>query len=95
VFGNLTRLAQFYRTRRRVTRNDSVGFVPTPTDPRGIRSARTNRGRVTRTSVHAAQRFRGTIEQTRRFRKEDHGLPAYKLARKKKEVSLARPGGDL
>jgi len=92
VTGSLTRLAQFYTTSQKsyegVVR---FGFATDTYDADGEPSC-------TAQSVHLqlhqvsdlAARFRGVIEQMPPpfSAKKVHGVPAYKLARKKKEVEL-------
>jgi tRNA pseudouridine55 synthase len=92
VTGSLTRLAQFYTASEKTYEGvirfgfatdtyDSEGEPTSPSQP------------VTLTPSHVqevAARFRGVIEQMPPpfSAKKIHGVPAYKLARKKKDVAL-------
>jgi tRNA pseudouridine55 synthase len=92
VFGSLTRLAQFY-TRSQKTYEGTIrfGFA---TDTYDAEGEPLSAPRDVPTSIEQvrtmAQRFRGIIEQTPPpfSAKKIHGVPAYKLARKKKAVTL-------
>ena len=92
VTGSLTRLAQFYTTSQKsyegVVR---FGFATDTYDADGEPSstAQSVNLQLHQTSDLAA-RFRGVIEQMPPpfSAKKVHGVPAYKLARKKKEVEL-------
>jgi tRNA pseudouridine55 synthase len=92
VLGNLTRLAQFYtaseKTYAGVVR---FGFA---TDTYDAEGEATSPAQVVKVSLEQvrdlAVRFRGTIEQMPPpfSAKKIHGVPAYKLARKHKDVIL-------
>lgn len=92
VLGNLTRLAQFYtaseKTYEGVVR---FGFA---TDTYDAEGEATSPAQVVKVSLEQvrdlAVRFRGTIEQMPPpfSAKKIHGVPAYKLARKHKDVIL-------
>lgn len=93
LIGNLTRLAQFYtlaeKTYEGIIR---FGFATDTYDSQGEPTSAPQSVAVSLEQVQElAERFRGTIEQTPPpfSAKKIHGVPAYKLARKKKEVSLA------
>jgi tRNA pseudouridine55 synthase len=93
VFGNLTRLAQFYTSSQKTYEGIiRFGFATDTYDAEG--AAISERQTVT-TSLEQlrqlAQRFHGHIEQAPPpfSAKKVQGVPAYKLARKKKEVKLA------
>ncbi len=92
VIGNLTRLAQFYtaseKTYEGVIR---FGFATDTYDAEGEPAAAAQAVKVSLEEVRdLASHFRGTIEQMPPpfSAKKIHGVPAYKLARKHKEVSL-------
>jgi tRNA pseudouridine55 synthase len=93
VFGNLTRLAQFYTNSEKSYEGMiRLGFATDTYDAEGDLLGPPQPVTVSLEEVRdAAKRFRGTIEQTPPpfSAKKIHGVPAYKLARKKKEVSLA------
>src|SRR5271170_5526546 len=93
VIGNFTRLAQFYTSSEKTYEGvirfgfstdtyDAEGQPTSPPQPvnLGLEELETQ-----------ANRFRGVIEQTPPpfSAKKIQGVPAYKLARKKKEVVLA------
>ncbi len=92
VAGSLTRLAQFYvgaeKTYEGVIRfgfaTDTYDAEGEPTTPLQAVSFSADQVR------EASRRFRGTIEQVPPpfSAKKIHGVPAYKLARKHKDVSL-------
>src|SRR5215468_8454095 len=92
VFGTLTRLAQFYSnseksyggTIRFGFATDTFDAEGDPVGPQRSVTASLEELR------QAAQRFRGTIKQTPPpfSAKKIHGVPAYRLARKKKPVTL-------
>jgi tRNA pseudouridine55 synthase len=92
VLGNLTRLAQFYTASEKsyagVVR---FGFA---TDTYDAEGEATGPAQVVKVSLEQvrdlAARFRGTIEQMPPpfSAKKIHGVPAYKLARKHKDVIL-------
>jgi len=92
VVGNLTRLAQFYTSSAKTYEGTiRFGFATDTYDAEGE-----VRGPVQQVEVSLAQlqdmaaRFRGVIEQMPPpfSAKKIHGVPAYKLARRKKEVTL-------
>jgi tRNA pseudouridine55 synthase len=92
VFGSLTRLAQFY-TRSQKTYEGTIrfGFATDTYDSEGepLSAPRDVPASIEQVRT-MAQRFRGIIEQTPPpfSAKKIHGVPAYKLARKKKAVTL-------
>lgn len=92
VLGNMTRLAQFYlsseKTYEGVIR---FGFATDTYDAEGEAVGPAQEPAVTLADVRElAARFRGEIEQTPPpfSAKKIGGVPAYKLARKKKDVPL-------
>lgn len=92
VLGNMTRLAQFYlkseKTYQGVIR---FGFATDTYDAEGQPETEKSSMSVSLELVRAlAEKFRGVIEQVPPpfSAKKIHGVPAYKLARKKKEVHL-------
>ena len=92
VLGNLTRLAQFYtaseKTYEGVVR---FGFATDTYDAEGEATSPAQVVKVSLEQVRGlAARFRGTIEQMPPpfSAKKIHGVPAYKLARKHKDVIL-------
>jgi tRNA pseudouridine55 synthase len=93
LIGNLTRLAQFYTSSEKSYEGIiRFGFATDTYDSEGepttaLRSVSLSREQL----EELAQRFRGTIEQMPPpfSAKKIRGVPAYKLARKKKEVPLA------
>jgi tRNA pseudouridine55 synthase len=92
VTGSLTRLAQFYTTSQKsyegVVR---FGFATDTYDADGEPSGTAQSVTLESRQVSdLAARFRGVIEQMPPpfSAKKVHGVPAYKLARKKKEVEL-------
>jgi tRNA pseudouridine55 synthase len=92
VTGSLTRLAQFY-TRSQKTYEGVVrfGFATDTYDADGEPSSTAQSVNLQLHQVSdLAARFRGVIEQMPPpfSAKKVHGVPAYKLARKKKEVEL-------
>jgi tRNA pseudouridine55 synthase len=93
VFGNLTRLAQFYTaSEKRYEGTIRFGFA---TDTYDAEGEATSDPQAVSTSLEdlrqLAQQFHGSIAQTPPpfSAKKIQGVPAYKLARKKKEVNLA------
>lgn len=93
VFGSLTRLAQFYTgSEKRYEGTIRFGFA---TDTYDAEGEATSEFQAVATSLEnlqqLAQRFHGSIEQAPPpfSAKKIQGVPAYKLARKKKEVKLA------
>jgi tRNA pseudouridine55 synthase len=93
VFGSLTRLAQFYTSSQKTYEGTiRFGFATDTYDAEG--EAISERETVATSLEHLqelAQQFHGTIEQFPPpfSAKKVQGVPAYKLARKKKEVKLA------
>jgi tRNA pseudouridine55 synthase len=92
VTGSLTRLAQFY-TKSQKTYEGVVrfGFATDTYDADGEPSSTAQSVNLQLQQVSdLAARFRGVIEQMPPpfSAKKVHGVPAYKLARKKKEVEL-------
>src|SRR5579863_871455 len=92
VVGNLTRLAQFYTKAEKVYEGTiRFGFATDTYDAEGEAVAAPQEVCLQRQEVEAmAANFRGIIEQTPPpfSAKKIHGVPAYKLARKQKEVVL-------
>ena len=93
VFGNLTRLAQFYTaSEKRYEGTIRFGFA---TDTYDAEGEATSEPQAVSTSLEnlrqLAQHFHGSIAQAPPpfSAKKIQGVPAYKLARKKKEVKLA------
>jgi len=93
VTGSLTRLAQFYtaseKTYEGVIR---FGFATDTYDSEGEATGPAQAVSLTLTQIEeVAARFRGVIEQIPPpfSAKKIQGVPAYKLARKKKDVELA------
>ena len=92
VLGNLTRLAQFYsaseKTYEGVVR---FGFA---TDTYDVEGEATSPAQIVKVSLEQvsdlAAHFRGTIQQVPPpfSAKKIHGVPAYKLARRHKDVAL-------
>jgi len=92
VTGSLTRLAQFY-THAEKTYEGTVrfGFSTDTYDAEGQATSAPQEVQLNRDQVEAlAAGFRGVIEQMPPpfSAKKIHGVPAYKLARKQKEVIL-------
>jgi len=92
VTGTLTRLAQFYTSAEKVYEGTiRFGFATDTYDAEGEPATAPKEVSLSREDVEAlAARFRGVIEQTPPpfSAKKIHGVPAYKLARKQKEVIL-------
>jgi len=92
VVGNLTRLAQFYTHAEKIYEGTiRFGFSTDTYDAEGEPTSPPQAVNLTREQVCAmAERFRGVIEQTPPpfSAKKIQGVPAYKLARKQKEVVL-------
>src|SRR5438105_8823055 len=92
VIGNLTRLAQFYTTSEKVYEGViRFGFATDTYDAEGDRITEPKLVQVTLEQCRElAARFQGIIEQMPPpfSAKKIHGIPAYKLARKHKEVPL-------
>ena len=92
VTGSLTRLAQFYTTSEK--KYEGVmrfGFATDTYDAEGDPVGPTQSVQLVEEAVKAlAARFRGVIEQMPPpfSAKKIHGVPAYKLARKRKDVVL-------
>jgi tRNA pseudouridine55 synthase len=92
VVGSFTRLAQFYTHAEKVYEGAiRFGFSTDTYDAEGDPTSAPQSVTLDATQLHAfAARFRGVFEQTPPpfSAKKIHGVPAYKLARKKKEVVL-------
>jgi tRNA pseudouridine55 synthase len=92
VVGNLTRLAQFYTHAEKVYEGTiRFGFSTDTYDAEGESTSTPQIVILHAPAVEtAAARFRGVIEQVPPpfSAKKIHGVPAYKLARKQKEVVL-------
>jgi len=92
VTGTLTRLAQFYTRAEKIYEGTiRFGFATDTYDAEGEPATAPKEVSLSREDVEAlAARFRGVIEQTPPpfSAKKIHGVPAYKLARKQKEVIL-------
>ena len=92
VTGSLTRLAQFYTASEKVYEGTiRFGFSTDTYDADGVPTTTPQEVHLHPGEVEAvASRFRGIIEQTPPAfsAKKIHGVPAYKLARKQKEVVL-------
>jgi tRNA pseudouridine55 synthase len=92
VIGNLTRLAQFYTTAEKQYEGViRFGFSTDTYDAEGEPSSVPQVPQVTLEQLRTlAMRFRGDIEQVPPpfSAKKIQGIPAYKLARKKKDVPL-------
>ena len=92
VAGNLTRLAQFYTSSEKCYEGTiRFGFSTTTYDADGESTSLPKEIVLNHEEVEsAATRFRGIIEQTPPAfsAKKIQGVPAYKLARKQKEVVL-------
>src|SRR5436853_1475507 len=92
VVGNLTRLAQFY-TKSEKTYEGVIrfGFATDTYDAEGEPAGPAQQVALSLEQIRGvARRFQGTIEQTPPpfSAKKVQGVPAYKLARKKKDVVL-------
>ena len=92
VTGNLTRLAQFYTSSEKSYEGAiRFGFSTDTYDAQGDATCEAQPVMLDSAQLEAhAARFRGVIEQTPPpfSAKKIHGVPAYKLARKQKEVVL-------
>ena len=92
VVGNLTRLAQFYTASEKTYEGTiRFGFATDTYDAEGEPTTPPQSVSVSLGQVQEiAARFHGVIQQTPPpfSAKKIHGVPAYKLARKKKEVKL-------
>jgi tRNA pseudouridine55 synthase len=92
VVGNLTRLAQFYTHAEKIYEGTiRFGFSTDTYDAEGEPTSTPQTVILHAPAVEtAAARFRGVIEQVPPpfSAKKIHGVPAYKLARKQKEVVL-------
>jgi tRNA pseudouridine55 synthase len=93
VIGNFTRLAQFYTSAEKVYEGTMrFGFATDTYDAEGAPTTPPQKGNFSREEVEAfAAPFRGVVQQTPPpfSAKKIHGVPAYKLARKQKQVVLA------
>ncbi len=94
VIGNLTRLAKFYASSEKTYEGTiRFGFATDTYDSDGEAMGQTQPVTVSLSELRElAHAFRGMIEQTPPpfSAKKINGVPAYKLARKKKEVALKR-----
>ncbi len=92
VVGNLTRLAQFYTASEKTYEGTiRLGFATDTYDAEGEPATPPRSVSVSLAQLReVAQHFRGVIEQMPPpfSAKKVQGVPAYKLARKKKEVKL-------
>jgi len=92
VTGTLTRLAQFYTSAEKTYEGTiRFGFATDTYDAEGEPTTVPKEVCVSREDIETlAARFRGVIEQTPPpfSAKKIHGVPAYKLARKQKDVVL-------
>jgi tRNA pseudouridine55 synthase len=92
VVGNLTRLAQFYTTSEKCYEGTiRFGFATDTYDAEGEPTSTPREVQLKAEELVAlCARFQGSIEQMPPpfSAKKIHGVPAYKLARKKKEVEL-------
>ncbi len=92
ITGTLTRLAQFYTRSEKVYEGTiRFGFATDTYDAEGEATTAPQPVSLSAEQVEIlAARFRGVIEQTPPpfSAKKIHGVPAYKLARKQKEVVL-------
>lgn len=92
VLGNLTRLAQFYTSSEKTYEGViRFGFATDTYDAEGEATSPSQAVQVSLEELQAlAGKFRGPIEQMPPpfSAKKIHGVPAYKLARKHKEVTL-------
>ena len=92
VVGSFTRLAQFYTASEKTYEGTiRFGFSTDTYDAEGEPTSRAQDVRLQKEELEAvAARFRGVIEQLPPpfSAKKIHGVPAYKLARKHKEVVL-------
>jgi tRNA pseudouridine55 synthase len=92
VAGRMTRLAQFYTTSSKSYEGEiRFGFSTDTYDAEGERTSETSDVQVTLERLREASRdFVGLIQQTppRYSAKKIGGVPAYKLARKNKEIEL-------
>ena len=92
VTGTLTRLAQFYTSAEKTYEGTiRFGFATDTYDAEGEPTSVPKEVTVSREEVEVlAARFRGVIEQIPPpfSAKKIHGVPAYKLARKQKDVVL-------
>jgi tRNA pseudouridine55 synthase len=92
VLGNMTRLAQFYlKSEKSYEGVIRFGFATDTYDADGAPTSEPQEPCIILDEIRGfAQHFQGTIEQIPPpfSAKKIHGVPAYKLARKKKEVPL-------
>ncbi len=93
VLGNLTRLAQFYTSSEKTYEGEiRFGFSTDTYDADGDPTSLPQPVSLDLAQLQElANKFRGVIEQMPPpfSAKKIHGVPAYKLARKRREVSLA------
>jgi tRNA pseudouridine55 synthase len=92
VLGNMTRLAQFYLASEKSYRGViRFGFATSTYDAAGEPLGRAQPFSLTQDQLRElAGKFQGSIEQLPPpfSAKKIHGVPAYKLARKQKEITL-------
>ncbi len=92
VIGRMTRLAQFYNASEKSYQGEiRFGFATDTYDAEGEPAGPPQKVQVTLEELRkAAERYRGTIEQTppRFSAKKIQGVPAYKMARKQQAVEL-------
>ena len=92
VLGNMTRLAQFYLASEKIYEGViRFGFATDTYDAEGEPSGPGQQPEITLEQARAlAEKFHGLIEQVPPpfSAKKVNGVPAYKLARKKKDVQL-------
>jgi tRNA pseudouridine55 synthase len=92
VIGNLTRLAQFYNSAEKTYEGAiRFGFATDTYDAEGTPTGSAQDVTLSLDQLRAlASHFRGVIQQTPPpfSAKKIHGIPAYKLARKQKDVAL-------
>ncbi len=92
VLGRLTRLAQFYTASEKAYEGEiRLGFATDTYDSQGEPSSEWQKVQVTLEELReAAERFQGVIQQVPPpfSAKKVSGVPAYKLARKRREVEL-------
>jgi tRNA pseudouridine55 synthase len=92
VLGNMTRLAQLYlHSEKSYEGVICFGFATDTYDAEGAPTSEPKKPYITLDQIRGfAQNFQGAIEQIPPpfSAKKIHGVPAYKLARKKKEVPL-------
>jgi tRNA pseudouridine55 synthase len=92
MIGNLTRLAQFYTASTKTYEGViEFGYATDTYDAEGGATTAPQQVQLSLAALHqAAEKFRGIIQQMPPpfSAKKINGVPAYKLARKKKEVKL-------